>query len=106
MATHTSATDVPTHDRRDSLSRQDLSQLTGGLKALITTDHPVLKTVAEYLFDSAGKRVRPSMVLLMAHATSVENGSAEEVPHTHTYRDIPSDSCCLATTLLSPCLPS
>jgi len=55
-----------------------LRQLSGGLKDLITTDHPVLKTVAQYLFESPGKRVRPSMVLLMAHATSLENGSTEE----------------------------
>jgi len=58
---------------------QDLSQLTGGLKDLVTTDHPVLQTVAEYLFDAPGKRVRPSMVLLMAHATSMENGNVEEI---------------------------
>jgi len=61
------------------LIKNDLRQLSGGLKDLITTDHPVLKTVAQYLFESPGKRVRPSMVLLMAHATSLENGSTEEV---------------------------
>jgi len=61
------------------LIKNDLRQLSGGLKDLITTDHPVLKTVAQYLFESPGKRVRPSMVLLMAHATSLENGSDLEV---------------------------
>merc|ERR1712070_724327 len=61
------------------LIKKDLSELTSGLKLLIDSDHPVLKTVAKYLFESKGKHVRPSMVLLMAHATSVENGSSEEV---------------------------
>merc|ERR1712070_668460 len=46
-----------------------------GLKQLVESDHPVLKTVAQYLFESPGKRVRPSMVLLMAHATAVDRGA-------------------------------
>jgi len=61
------------------LVKKDLGQLSGGLKQLIQSDHPVLKTVAQYLFESPGKHVRPSIVLLMAHATAVENESSEEV---------------------------
>lgn len=55
------------------LIKNDIKNLGGGLKQLVQSDHPVLKTVAQYLFETPGKRVRPSMVLLVAHATSANN---------------------------------
>jgi len=51
------------------LIRKDLKLLTGSLKSLVQSDHPVLTTVAEYLLSgSESKRVRPAIVLLMSRA--------------------------------------
>eukprot|EP00658_Telonema_sp_P-2_P045628 TRINITY_DN3361_c0_g1_i1.p1 TRINITY_DN3361_c0_g1~~TRINITY_DN3361_c0_g1_i1.p1 ORF type:complete len:263 (-),score=53.11 TRINITY_DN3361_c0_g1_i1:91-879(-) len=53
------------------LIKTDLKHMTGSLKSLVQSDHPVLTTVAEYLLcGSEGKRIRPSLVLLMARACS------------------------------------
>lgn len=53
------------------LIKKDLKLLSGSLKQLVQSDHPVLTTVAEYLLcGSEGKRIRPSLVLLMSRACS------------------------------------
>lgn len=62
------------------LIEDDMKGLTLGMKQLIDSDHPVMQTAAQYLFnsDNPGKRIRPSMVLLMAHACG-ETTQAEGV---------------------------
>merc|ERR1711865_696162 len=52
-----------------ALIEDDLAQLSGDLKKLVQSDHPDLTAVAEWLLcGSQGKRVRPSLVLLMSRA--------------------------------------
>lgn len=49
----------------------DLRGINASIKQLLGVDHPVLSTVARYFFDwDGGKKVRPALVLLMAHAVN------------------------------------
>src|SRR5512136_2025478 len=47
----------------------DLRVLTENLKKLVSARHPILFAAAEHLFGSAGKRLRPAIVLLISRAT-------------------------------------
>ena len=51
-----------------SLIGPELSFLTSNIKKLIDSNHPVLHRVAQYYFDLEGKKIRPTLVLLMARA--------------------------------------
>jgi hexaprenyl-diphosphate synthase len=54
-----------------ALVSADLQGINTSIKALLGVDHPVLATVAKYFFDfDGGKKVRPALVLLMAHAVN------------------------------------
>jgi len=54
-----------------SLVAPDLAGINASIKALLGVDHPVLATVARYFFEwDGGKKVRPALVLLMAHAVN------------------------------------
>lgn len=56
------------------LVESDISTLSGGIKELLGSDHPVLESCAKYFFDSdGGKKIRPTMVLAMSYAL---NGQA------------------------------
>ena len=47
----------------------DLRGINTSIKELLGVDHPILSTVARYFFDwDGGKKVRPALLLLMAHA--------------------------------------
>jgi geranylgeranyl pyrophosphate synthase len=49
----------------------DLRGINASIKELLGVDHPMLSTVARYFFDwDGGKKVRPALVLLMAHAVN------------------------------------
>ena len=53
------------------LTKSEITTMTSGLRDLVSqAGHPVLASAAEYFFgeDSAGKKVRPVMVLLISHA--------------------------------------
>ncbi|KAI9915413.1 hypothetical protein PsorP6_007380 [Peronosclerospora sorghi] len=51
------------------LVQQDMTDVTESIKRLLGSDHPVLAAVARYFFDQdGGKKMRPTMVLLMARA--------------------------------------
>lgn len=51
------------------LVKKDMDILSEGCKAILGTDHPVLSAAAKYFFElDAGKKVRPTMVLLMSGA--------------------------------------
>merc|ERR1711865_397982 len=61
-----------------ALIEDDLAQLSGDLKKLVQSDHPDLTAVAEWLLcGTEGKRVRPSLVLLMSRACA---GGGEPTP--------------------------
>lgn len=51
------------------LVERDASALSGGIKDLLGSDHPVLETCAKYFFEmDGGKKIRPVMVLAVAYA--------------------------------------
>ena len=62
--------DAATVDPFD-LVAADLRGINGNIKSILGIDHPVLSTVAKYFFDwEGGKKIRPALVLLMAHAVN------------------------------------
>ena len=54
------------------LVASELRGINGSIKQILGIDHPVLATVAKYFFDfgGGGKKIRPALVLLMAHAVN------------------------------------
>ena len=64
------------------LVASELRGINGSIKQILGIDHPVLATVAKYFFDfgGGGKKIRPALVLLMAHAVNAhESFCAEKV---------------------------
>jgi geranylgeranyl pyrophosphate synthase len=58
------------------LVESDLTSLSGGIKDLLGSDHPVLETCAKYFFNlDGGKKIRPAMVLAMSYAIQAHNNS-------------------------------
>eukprot|EP00599_Poterioochromonas_sp_BG-1_P017712 CAMPEP_0173166424 /NCGR_PEP_ID=MMETSP1105-20130129/21999_1 /TAXON_ID=2985 /ORGANISM="Ochromonas sp., Strain BG-1" /LENGTH=426 /DNA_ID=CAMNT_0014087651 /DNA_START=104 /DNA_END=1385 /DNA_ORIENTATION=- len=54
------------------LVEKDIGSLSGGIKELLGSDHPVLASCAKYFFDNdGGKKIRPSMVLAVSYALNV-----------------------------------
>eukprot|EP00455_Lapot_gusevi_P016175 TRINITY_DN1827_c0_g1_i2.p1 TRINITY_DN1827_c0_g1~~TRINITY_DN1827_c0_g1_i2.p1 ORF type:complete len:426 (-),score=58.84 TRINITY_DN1827_c0_g1_i2:82-1359(-) len=49
----------------------DLRSISDSLKELVGSDHPVVHKAATHFFDVAGKRFRPTIVLLMGRALSM-----------------------------------
>jgi geranylgeranyl pyrophosphate synthase len=55
------------------LVERDVSSLSGGIKDLLGSDHPVLASCAKYFFDmDGGKKIRPVMVLAVSHALNTQ----------------------------------
>jgi geranylgeranyl pyrophosphate synthase len=55
---------------------KDLSTISGGIRELLGSDHPVLEQCARYFFDiEGGKKIRPVMVLAVSYALSAQQGS-------------------------------
>lgn len=50
---------------------KELKFLTGNIKQLLGSGHPMLDTVSKYYSQSEGKYVRPTLVLLMSQATAL-----------------------------------
>ncbi len=52
------------------LVEDDINSLSDGMKNLLGSDHPVLESCAQYLFqiEGGGKKIRPTMVLAMSYA--------------------------------------
>lgn len=63
-----------------SLVSSHLKPLDGSLRELVGSDHPVLTRVAQHFFEIAGKRFRPTLVLLAASAA--EGGRAPSAHQT------------------------
>eukprot|EP01036_Dinobryon_divergens_P026215 gene26215-34836_t len=59
------------------LVETDIRGLSGGIKELLLSDHPVLEACAKYFFDTAGggKQIRPTMVLLISYALNASNSA-------------------------------
>jgi solanesyl diphosphate synthase len=56
-----------------ALVEGEITSLSAGIQKLLGSDHPVLELCARYFFEAGrdgGKKVRPTMVLLMAIATN------------------------------------
>nr|YP_009296955.1 prenyl transferase [Ceramium japonicum]AOM66298.1 prenyl transferase [Ceramium japonicum] len=51
------------------LISNDLIQLNKNLKKMVSAKHPILFAAAEHLFNAGGKRIRPSIILLISKAT-------------------------------------
>ena len=57
---------------------KDLKILNINLNRMVGPRHPILYAAAEHLFHSGGKRIRPSIILLVAKATSREEQLSNE----------------------------
>jgi geranylgeranyl pyrophosphate synthase len=63
----------------------ELRGINGNIKAILGIDHPVLATVAKYFFDfEGGKKIRPALVLLMAHAVNSHMARAAGTPYVNS----------------------
>lgn len=54
-----------------SLVQRHLDELAERVRGTVAAEHPVLRQAARYFFEMQGKRFRPTVVLLMAQATSM-----------------------------------
>lgn len=62
------------------LVQEQLRFVTESIKQILGTDHPVLSTVAKYFFEQdGGKKVRPTMVLLISQAAE-SNRLSNDLP--------------------------
>eukprot|EP00965_Chrysotila_dentata_P148712 4911277-Pleurochrysis_carterae.AAC.1 len=52
------------------LVKSQLRPLDASIKELVGTDHPVLSAAAHHFFELAGKRFRPTLVILAASAAA------------------------------------
>lgn len=64
---------MPTLHNLLSYINNDLEQLNANLQNMITAKHPVLYSAAEHLFNAGGKRIRPTIVFIVAKATTNQN---------------------------------
>ena len=58
--------------------KQDLELLDVNLNKMVGPRHPILYAAAEHLFLAGGKRIRPSIILLVAKATSKQQKLTNE----------------------------
>ncbi|KAJ1421278.1 isoprenoid synthase domain-containing protein [Ochromonadaceae sp. CCMP2298] len=59
------------------LVKKDVSSLSGGIKELLGSDHPVLESCAKYFFETdGGKKIRPTMVLAVSYALNAAGSKA------------------------------
>lgn len=59
--------------------KKDLEILDMNLNGMVGPRHPILYAAAEHLFHAGGKRIRPSIILLIAKATNKQ----EEITNEH-----------------------
>lgn len=64
-----------------TLVRPDLDRATASILDTISVlQHPVLNKAAAHLFSLHGKRIRPTIVILMAHATAASSSPPPSLP--------------------------
>jgi len=56
----------------------ELEQLNKNLKKMVIAEHPILYAAAEKLFSAGGKKIRPSLILLIAKETAINNSILDE----------------------------
>lgn len=62
------------------LVEKDVSSLSGGIKELLGSDHPVLEQCAKYFFEmDGGKKIRPVMVLAVSYALNAQASVASKL---------------------------
>jgi len=62
-----------------NLVQDEVVGLSENIKQLLGSDHPVLSTVARYFFEQdGGKKMRPTLVLLMSRAANAHESPAQE----------------------------
>jgi hypothetical protein len=62
-----------------ALSAGYIDELDYGMKKLLGSDNPLLDSMARYLFEGdTGKKVRPTMVVLLAQATAADRDAGGE----------------------------
>ncbi|KAL9120635.1 MAG: hypothetical protein Q9187_002809 [Circinaria calcarea] len=57
---------------------KEMQFLTGNIRQLLGSGHPMLDTVAKYYTQAEGKHIRPLLVLLMSRATSITPKAARD----------------------------
>ncbi|GAB9464856.1 Solanesyl diphosphate synthase [Globisporangium polare] len=58
------------------LVQDEMADINGSIKKILGSDHPVLSAVAQYFFEhDGGKKVRPTMILLIAHAAEAHRAA-------------------------------
>lgn len=58
------------------LVEDEMADVNGSIKMILGSDHPVLSAVAKYFFEhDGGKKVRPTMILLVAHAAEAHRAA-------------------------------
>ena len=63
------------------LVEKDVKTLSGGIKELLGSDHPVLESCAKYFFEiDGGKKIRPTMVLAVSYALNGQTGEMAASP--------------------------
>lgn len=60
---------------------KELKFMTGNIRQLLGSGHPMLDTVSKYYTQSEGKYIRPMLVLLMSQATSLLPRDPRSAPH-------------------------
>lgn len=59
----------------------EIDSLSDGIRSLLGSDHPVLEVCARYFFElDGGKKIRPTMVLLMSHAVAASASAGDVTP--------------------------
>jgi len=75
------------------LVKKDVSSLSGGIKELLGSDHPVLESCAKYFFETdGGKKIRPTMVLAVSYALNAAGSSINSEKATKDTKDRQIDS--------------
>ena len=64
------------------LVEADVRGLSGGIKDLLGSDHPLLEQCAKYFFEiDGGKKIRPVMVLAVSYALSMHGNGHHHSSH-------------------------
>ena len=75
----------------------EITSLSAGIRKLLGSDHPVLELCARYFFEAGrdgGKKVRPTMVLLMSIASNHHHRTVTEMAGAHPDQPTPELEDC------------
>ena len=84
---------------------KEMKSLTGNIRQLLGSGHPMLDTVAKYYTHSEGKHIRPMLVLLVSQATaSLSQSRSQSMKRDDQGAPMPRDPD--ASTIDEPLTPS